>query len=68
MTGGQGSFFDQSQSRSDESRSEDAQMLVLNSHKINVISASDEELTEHEKYMNQLAAKGKCLWRAEEIN
>jgi DNA polymerase III subunit epsilon len=68
MTGGQGSFFDQAQSRSDESRAEDEQASVLNPHKINVISASAEELVEHEKYLNQLAAKGKCLWRIEEIN
>ena len=63
MTGGQGSFFDQTQIRHDEARSDDGQVTALKSHKINVISASDAELAEHEKYLNQLAAKGKCLWR-----
>jgi len=66
MTGGQGSFFEQPQTRSHAGGAEDVAFQPLNAHKINVIHASAAELDEHEKYLKRLSDKGKCLWTAEE--
>lgn len=68
MTGGQGSFFDQEQSRHHVSHAAHEDFTPLKSHKINVIQASAEELAEHEKYLDSLRSKGKCLWPAKETN
>lgn len=68
MTGGQGSFFEQTQTTSQQVRGTEEPIAVLNSHKIKVISATEQELVEHDKYLKQLAAKGKCLWTSDEID
>ncbi len=65
MTGGQGSFFEQHQTSSHSSGAKDETFVALKAHKINVIMASEEELTEHDKYLKLLAGKGKCLWAAD---
>lgn len=65
MTGGQGSFFEQPQARNHQTGGADESFTALISHKINVILASDEELTEHEAYLKQLNAMGQCLWPVE---
>lgn len=66
MTGGQGSFFEQMQTNSHQARGVDEPLAALKKHKIKVISANEQELAEHEKYLKQLASKGKCLWKTEE--
>ena len=68
MTGGQGSFFEQHQTRDPNSEVIDGSFTPLKSHKINVIQASDAEKAEHEKYLKLMLSKGKCMWPAEEIN
>lgn len=65
MTGGQGSFFDQHQTRDTNVSVGGDAFTPLKSHQINVIKASDEEFAEHEKYLQHLAKKGKCLWSAD---
>lgn len=65
MTGGQGSFFEQHQQRDSHSHAGDSEFAPLKSHKINVILATDEEKADHQKYLQKLADKGKCLWETE---
>lgn len=65
MTGGQGSFFEQHQQRDSDALAGDSEFTALKPHKINVILASADEQAEHEKYLNRLAVKGKCLWESE---
>ncbi len=62
MTGGQGSFFDQNEAHSHQMTSAQEAAIALNAHKIKVISASEDELSEHEKYLKLLTSKGKCVW------
>ncbi len=66
MTGGQGSFFEQPQTRSHTSSAEKASFTPLAPHKISVIHATEEELDQHEQYLKRLSDKGKCLWTLEE--
>lgn len=65
MTGGQGSFFEQHQAHDQNHNINDSDFTPLKSYKINVIAATDEELTEHDKYLQMLAGKGKCLWNSD---
>lgn len=60
MTGGQGSFFEQPQTRSHSSNAADASFAPLTPHKISVIHATEEELSEHEEYLKRLSDKGIC--------
>jgi DNA polymerase-3 subunit epsilon len=62
MTGGQGSFFDQSETRTQQSSASQEAAAQLPVHNIKVIPADTAELSEHEKYLQMLAAKGKCVW------
>jgi len=63
MTGGQGSFFDQDTSSRNNSTTNAVQSNVpLDKMNLNVIYANHEEIAEHEKYLNMLEKKGKCLW------
>ena len=68
MTGGQGSFFEQPQTRSHGDNKADEAFTPLNAHKINIIRASDEEMAAHEQYLEQLGKKGKCLWVSDETH
>lgn len=63
MTGGQGSFFDQdSSSQNNQSANTSITNVTLDQHDINVIAANAMELEEHEKYLDKLKKKGKCIW------
>lgn len=64
MTGGQGSFFDVSTAAPDSSdaRSEQSQVTPMQKHKLVVLKASEEELVEHQKYLDRIKKKGQCLW------
>lgn len=63
MTGGQGSFFDQdSSSQNNQSANTSITNVTLDQHDIKVVAASVAELEEHEKYLNKLKKKGKCIW------
>lgn len=63
MTGGQGSLFDGGQVTEQiiETKSE---MNVSNKikRKIAVLSATSDELNEHENYLQKMKEKGKCVW------
>lgn len=63
MTGGQGSFFEQHQTQSLHEKIDRIETVALKSHKINVIKADNEEQSEHEKYLQMLKSKGKCVWQ-----
>lgn len=67
MTGGQGSFFEEQQSENQHNIQTEAHSLLSN-HRIKVIQASAEELVEHEQYLNRLNSKGKCVWKALDVN
>lgn len=65
MTGGQGSFFDGSgdASATHERRKDGTTQMLIKKHKLVVLRASDEEKSEHEKYLDFLSKKGTCQWR-----
>lgn len=65
MTGGQGSFFEQNQTNSEQQNNANIEHATLNSHQIKVIYANAEEMLAHEQYLDRLSGKGKCLWREE---
>lgn len=63
MTGGQGSFFDQdANSQNNQSANASIANVTLDQHNIKVIAANAMELGEHEKYLDKLKKKGKCIW------
>lgn len=65
MTGGQGSFFD-SPVESETLVAEQAALTVdipLRKHHLSVLRANEQELIEHEAYLEKMQQKGKCLWR-----
>lgn len=63
MTGGQGSFFDQDvASRNNSAAGAVIDAVKLDEHVIKVIYANHDELVEHEKYLDKLRQKGKCIW------
>lgn len=70
MTGGQGSFFDQQQTREMNASSSmgNEVFIPLKEHAINVIHATEDEVGEHEKYLKLLTEKGKCLWGESETS
>jgi DNA polymerase III subunit epsilon len=65
MTGGQSSLFD---TLKEEGQSPRMQKLSINSvekidsNRLLVLKANEDELIEHEKYLQLLKAKNKCLW------
>lgn len=64
MTGGQGSFFD---SLTDEQAGHsieqtNSEILTVQKHQLLVLKATEAELSEHDKYLEMLKTKGKCLW------
>jgi DNA polymerase-3 subunit epsilon len=65
MTGGQGSFFDASTDSAKEAKAnETAEQIAasLEKHHLHVVKADENELLEHQTYLDMLAKKGKCLW------
>ena len=64
MTGGQGSFFDTLNETQAESTKNTDVVATSAAQKYNllVLKANEEELTEHEKYLQQMKKQGKCLW------
>jgi DNA polymerase-3 subunit epsilon len=64
MTGGQGTLFDDTmQPESSAARTQSAKRSPQKEGQIlRVIKASDNELLEHQKYLEGMVAKGKCLW------
>lgn len=63
MTGGQGSFFDAlTENQAQDSKSITAATMTVQQHKLTVLHANSEELTEHEKYLENLKRNGKCIW------
>lgn len=65
MTGGQGSFFDLMNDERKESKSVqgNAAAIPLDKHQLKIVPADENELGEHERYLDMLQKKGKCLWR-----
>lgn len=65
MTGGQGSFFDAANEAHGSSQVTDniSSITSLEGHKLIVINATAEEISEHEKYLAMLGKKGKCVWQ-----
>lgn len=65
MTGGQGSLFDMSL---DVPRVQDVEETTASiaatalKHQLTVLKATDDELAEHEKYLQMLNKQGKCVW------
>lgn len=68
MTGGQSSLFGESQSVDIHGQEEviEAQSKMLRPRNLKVISATVDELLAHEKKLEKMAEKGKCLWLEEE--
>lgn len=63
MTGGQGSLFDEEQNRDTViSENPDIKMMNIIPKELLVLQASNEEITVHEKYLQQMKTQGKCLW------
>lgn len=67
MTGGQGSFFDLMNDERKEAKStgDNNAARALEKHELIVICADENELSEHECYLDMLQKKGKCIWRQE---
>lgn len=63
MTGGQGSLFDENKPHT-VVREEKAENISIShsARQLIVIAATTEELGEHEKQLQKLKDKGKCLW------
>lgn len=63
MTGGQGSFFDQSQQDEGVGGAQQVTHTKLDrKYAAVVVKADAGELTDHEKYLKNLQEKGKCIW------
>lgn len=64
MTGGQGNFFEAlgGSDLSAKQRSDD-QVFPTKTYKLHVLAASDDEMSEHEKYLQLLKKQGKCVWQ-----
>ncbi len=66
MTGGQGSFFDSLSKNNTEvtKNVETVASLLSERHNLLVLTADENELAEHEKYLEMLKKQGKCVWPA----
>lgn len=64
MTGGQGSFFDNvaEDQTATTTNSEGTASLSVQTQHLLVLKASTDELSEHDKYLQLLKQKGKCVW------
>jgi len=71
MTGGQGSFFDtlnEAETNTTIKNAISATAMPLEKHQLTVLTATADELAEHEKYLQHLKDKGKCLWLTDEFS
>jgi DNA polymerase III subunit epsilon len=65
MTGGQGSFFDspnEQQSRTTKKSTVTVQAAPIQKHNLIILTADEQEISEHKKYLQNLKQQGKCLW------
>ncbi|TAK77111.1 MAG: DNA polymerase III subunit epsilon [Gammaproteobacteria bacterium] len=65
MTGGQGSFFDSMSEKSpliEEKEDVVAAIAANKRYTLAIIKASEEELSEHERYLERMKKQGPCLW------
>lgn len=64
MTGGQSSLFGESQTNEINRQEErvEAQARELHPRKLRVVLATVDELAQHEKKLEKMAEKGKCVW------
>lgn len=69
MTGGQGSFFDQSESEGVAGKKSDEVVASapLHEHELIVVKANEAELSLHEQYLELMKKKGKCLWKTVDV-
>lgn len=63
MTGGQTQLFAVQEAEKSASRVETIQQLERTHHTLPVITATPEELSAHEAFLEKLSKKGKCVWR-----
>lgn len=63
MTGGQGSFFDAPGTATTATKQEDISFAAIVATNLVVQAASSDEMQEHEKYLEALRKKGKCVWK-----
>lgn len=63
MTGGQTQLFASNEPEKSEGCVETMQQLVRTSHALPIITATAEELSAHDAFLEKLAKKGKCVWR-----
>lgn len=63
MTGGQGCLFDEMQSNENQNEENTDITVIKNSgRKLTVLHASAEELVEHDKHLQKMKDKGRCVW------
>lgn len=63
MTGGQGSFFDgMTESENSTVIKKNESVAALQKHQLLVINADEDELAIHQRYLEGMKKKGKCLW------
>ncbi len=65
MTGGHGTFFDlmNDERKGTTLSNEGSASIPVEKHTLKVIQADESESSEHERYLDLLQKKGKCLWR-----
>lgn len=63
MTGGQGTFFDESKDDNIDSSNRQQSVVMVDRHHLVVLKASPDELKSHEQYLDMLEKKGNCVWR-----
>jgi DNA polymerase-3 subunit epsilon len=70
MTGGQGDFFDALTDKADTvaQQAENAVATSLHQHKLHVIYADESEAADHDRYLEAMKKKGKCIWLDKETN
>ena len=63
MTGGQSSLFDSAETaEANKQESIEIQMKTHQPRNLLVISATSDEIAEHEQKLQKMSEKGKCLW------
>ena len=67
MTGGQGSFFDSfTDSQAVTMKKSSATTTrVIKKQPLTVLKATQQELSEHEEYLQKMVARGECFWLSE---
>lgn len=63
MTGGQGSFFDAITENQNEERQAGKKITkITREYNLLVLKADEDELANHQRYLEGMKKKGKCLW------